>query len=77
MQMCLKLPPGPECMGWPCFPQLVFHWGGGGVIVFAEGNGALCCVVNMGTVVTIFLSVAIYNFVLYFINGPFMILTPY
>ena len=38
---------------------------------------ALSCVTNMGTVVTIFLLVAIYNFVLYFINGPLRVLTPY
>ena len=64
-------------MGWPCIPDWVFHWGCGDLIAVTGGAGALCCVVNMGTVVTIFLMVAIYNFVLYFVNGPLGVLTPY
>ena len=54
------------------FPQALNIWddhvshtgsstGGGGLIAVTGGAGALCCV---------FLLVAIYNFALYFINGP-------
>ena len=51
--------------------------GGSSLTAVAGGAGALCCVTNMGTFVTIFLSVAIYNFVLCFVNGPLRVLTPY
>ena len=49
----------------------------GGLTAVTGGAGALFCLINMGPVVTIFLLVAIYNFVLYFINGPLRVLTPY
>ena len=71
------------------FPQALNIWddhvshtgssngGGGGLAAVTGGTGALCCVTNMSTVVTSSLLVAIYNFVLYFINGPLRGLTPY
>ena len=43
----------------------------------AGSADALCCTANLGTVVTSNLLVTIDNFVLYFINSPPWVLTPY
>ena len=51
--------------------------GGGGLTAVVRGADALCCVTSMGTVVTLFLPVAIYNFILYFVNGPSRVFRPY
>ena len=51
---------------------------GGCDLSTADGSAvALCCTANLGTVVTIFLLVAIDNFVLHFIDSPPRVLTPY
>ena len=51
---------------------------GGCDLTAATGSTSpLCCVANLGTVVMISLSVAIYNFVLYFIDGSPRVCTPY
>ena len=43
----------------------------------AGSAGALCCSSNLGAIITISLSVAIDNFVLYFMDSPPRVLTPY
>ena len=71
------------------FPQALNVWddyvshtgsspGGGCDLTTAAGSAvALCCTTNLGAVVTISLSVAIDNSVLYFIDSPPRVLTPY
>ena len=68
------------------FPQALNIWdshvsfsgsspGGTGCLAVVPGSiGVLCCITNM--VVTMFLPVAIYIFILNFVNGPPGILTP-
>ena len=52
--------------------------GGGCGLTTATGSAvALCCITNLGTVITITLSIAIDNFVLYFIDSSPRVHTPY
>ena len=53
------------------------HGGGCGLTTPAGSVVALCCITNLGSVITIFLSIAIDNFGLYFIESLPRVLTPY
>ena len=83
-KMCLN--PILTTCAHDAFPQALNIWndhvsfggsfpGGIGYLAVVTGPiGALCCVTNM--VITIFLPVAIYCFILNFISGPPGVLTP-
>ena len=64
--------------GMTMCPILGLPLGGGCDLTTATGGAdALSCAANLGIVVTIFLSDAIDNFVLYFIDSTSRVLTSY